>query len=356
VGGSSANFVGAGVYGATIAGGGAVDYQGRWFYNDEGGFTNSILADFGTISGGNGNNIQTNSEWSTIGGGVANSIQHDAQDSTISGGFLHTIEANAYGSVIAGGDNNTVQMNAGFGTISGGLINTIQTNAEQSTIGGGYLNTISTNARVSTIGGGYHNSITGSYGVVPGGDRNVAGTNGFAAGRRANAIHQGAFVWADSRDVNFSSIRTNEFSARATGGVRFVSGIDTSGNVISGVQLPSGGGSWASLSDRNAKENVEKVQGREILKRLAAIPIATWNYKSQDTAVRHIGPMAQDFAAAFNVGEDEKHIATVDADGVALAAIQGLNQVVKEKETEIEDLKKRLTMLEQLVKTLVDRK
>ena len=52
----------------------------------------------------------------------------------------------------------------------------------------------------------------------------------------------------------------------------------------------------------------------------------TWNLKSQDPAIRHIGPMAQDFYAAFNVGEDDKHINSVDADGVALAAIQGLNR------------------------------
>ncbi|HEX7653611.1 MAG TPA: hypothetical protein VF607_08895, partial [Verrucomicrobiae bacterium] len=50
-----------------------------------------------------------------------------------------------------------------------------------------------------------------------------------------------------------------------------------------------------------------------------------WSYK-KDTGVRHLGPMAQDFHAAFAVGSDERHIASLDEDGVALAAIQGLNQ------------------------------
>jgi hypothetical protein len=61
--------------------------------------------------------------------------------------------------------------------------------------------------------------------------------------------------------------------------------------------------------------------------------------------------MAQDFYAAFNVGTDDKHIATVDEDGVALAAIQGLNEKLKDKDARIEALEKRLADLEQLVKT-----
>ncbi len=56
------------------------------------------------------------------------------------------------------------------------------------------------------------------------------------------------------------------------------------------------------------------------------LPIATWNYKSQSAEVRHIGPAAQDFFAAFNVGDDNRHITDIDEGGVALAAIQGLNQ------------------------------
>src|SRR5262249_4439624 len=87
---------------------------------------------------------------------------------------------------------------------------------------------------------------------------------------------------------------------------------------------------WSSLSDRNAKENFRAVDAKRVLEGLAAMPISSWNYKTQDKTIRHIGPMAQDFAAAFEIGEDEKHIATVDAAGVAFAAIQGLNQKLEE--------------------------
>lgn len=109
-------------------------------------------------------------------------------------------------------------------------------------------------------------------------------------------------------------------------------------------------------SDRNAKERFTAVNGREILDRLAKIPIEEWNYKL-DSATRHIGPMAQDFHAAFEVGTDDKHIATVDADGVALAAIQGLNQLLGEKETalsalraDLQKMQAQITALQQAVK------
>ena len=104
-------------------------------------------------------------------------------------------------------------------------------------------------------------------------------------------------------------------------------------------------------SDRNLKEKFAPIDNRDILERVIGLPISSWTYKS-DATTRHIGPMAQDFYAAFNVGPDDKHIATVDADGVVLAAIQGLNQIVQEKDTELQTLKQRLAALEELVQSI----
>jgi hypothetical protein len=73
-----------------------------------------------------------------------------------------------------------------------------------------------------------------------------------------------------------------------------------------------------------------------ILQRLAELPVQTWNYNWDDSSVRHIGPMAQDFAAAFAVGEDDKHIHQVDAQGVAFAAIQGLYRMMNDSEDQTE--------------------
>jgi hypothetical protein len=101
-------------------------------------------------------------------------------------------------------------------------------------------------------------------------------------------------------------------------------------------------------SDRNLKENFAPVAARDVLEKVAAMPISRWNFKG-DEGTTHVGPMAQDFHAAFGLGTDDKHIATVDADGVALAAIQGLNQKLEEKlrerDREIEQLKQMMKSL-----------
>ena len=123
------------------------------------------------------------------------------------------------------------------------------------------------------------------------------------------------------------------------------------------VQLAAGGNSWSSMSDRNVKENLQAVDPRQVLEKVSRLSVTEWNLTTQPASVRHLGPMAQDFKAAFGLGEDDRHISGSDADGVALAAIQGLNQkleeTVKLKETEIRQLKERLAALEQAVSTLV---
>ncbi len=101
-----------------------------------------------------------------------------------------------------------------------------------------------------------------------------------------------------------------------------------------------------STSDRNAKANFGDVDERQVLDRLAEIPIESWNFKDDKAATRHIGPTAQDFSAAFGVGADDKTISTTDADGVALASIQALYADGKEKDARIDALEERLAALE----------
>src|SRR5204862_232069 len=74
-----------------------------------------------------------------------------------------------------------------------------------------------------------------------------------------------------------------------------------------------------SFSDRNLKTGFAEVDAEAVLAGVRDLPISTWSYREDDPQVRHIGPMAQDFAAAFGVGDDDRRIHTVDANGVALA-------------------------------------
>ena len=129
---------------------------------------------------------------------------------------------------------------------------------------------------------------------------------------------------------------------RASGGFVFY----TSSNNTSGVQLAPGAGGWTSLSDRNAKEAIRPVDTRKVLAGVVAMPISTWRYNTQDEKYRHMGPMAQDFRAAFGLGETDKGIDDIDAQGVALAAIQGLHAQLQDKEAEIAALRARIASLE----------
>ena len=92
-------------------------------------------------------------------------------------------------------------------------------------------------------------------------------------------------------------------------------------------------------SDRALKEHFAAVDPHAILAGVLALPIETWSYKTDAPSIRHIGPMAQDFAAAFGVGEDDRHINLLDANGVALAAIQGLYRIVQTQEAQIRALR-----------------
>lgn len=80
------------------------------------------------------------------------------------------------------------------------------------------------------------------------------------------------------------------------------------------------------MSDRNAKTDIANIDDGSILDRVASLPITEWSYLTEPGHVRHVGPMAQDFYAAFGVGADNRHITSIDEDGVALAAIKALNE------------------------------
>ncbi len=89
---------------------------------------------------------------------------------------------------------------------------------------------------------------------------------------------------------------------------------------------------------------------------LESLPITTWSYQNDAPGVRHMGPMAQDFHQAFGLGADGTHVASLDANGVALTAAQELLARVKDQEAQVDRLeaenqalKDRLDRLEALV-------
>jgi hypothetical protein len=353
VGGYSGNVMAAGVTGGTISGGGRRSAP------------NQVTADNGTVGGGEGNIA---GEGSTVAGGSWNTAQYfhatvggganniaSAEEATVGGGLKNVANerfatvgggavniASDLNSTVAGGSGNTAS--ARFTTVGGGTHNAADTVAAvvsggdhnqaqgaYSSILGGVNNTA--DGYLATIGGGAGNHASGAYAAIAGGFANVAaGDYSFAAGNEANVSegHPGAFLFADSSPFPFTSMVPNEFAVRATGGVRFVTGADSSGARLAGVRLSPGSGAWESLSDANAKAGLAAVDGSRILEELMSMPIETWYYRAQDPSIRHVGPTAQDFRAAFQLGQDDQYISTVDEEGVALAAIQELYRIVQQ--------------------------
>ena len=222
-----------------------------------------------------------------------------------------------------------------------------------STVDGGLSNTASGVA--AAVAGGFGNTASGYVATVGGGFGNIAaGTGSFVAG--SNALneapdHVGVFLFADSSGYAFHSLAANEFAARASGGVRFVLGIDGTG-APTWTCAASNGNGWACSSDRNLKENFRRVDGESILQRLVEMPLYFWNARGTDPNIRHLGPTAQDFMAAFSLGNDDKMIGMQDADGIALAAIQGLHQLLREKDREIARLNERSDVMERKLQAL----
>ena len=91
------------------------------------------------------------------------------------------------------------------------------------------------------------------------------------------------------------------------------------------------GGVWTNASSRTFKDGFSGVDARGVLDKVVSMPVQTWFYKGDHDEGRHMGPVAEDFAQAFGLGNDEKHIGTVDENGVAFAAIQGLNEKVEDE-------------------------
>ncbi len=324
---------------------------------------NDAFGFFGsTVAGGSGNVLLQSAD-AVIAGGRNNVVSNFANVAFIGGGFRNFIDPLAANAVIVGGENNRMRQGAESGAIGGGRGNVIDPGAVYSTIPGGIFNRVGTNAYAS-----------------------------MAAGYNAEALHSGSFVWSDFAGPGvMRTTADHQFLIRAAGGVGIgmapsnapgaslsirgrgaqsewivlagtnavnrwhINGksngvniaetgvadarifIRPGGNVGIGTDNPAErlqvvgtvqASGFITSSDRDQKENIRPVDAATILDKVAALPIATWTFKQEPNGT-HVGPMAQDFHAAFGFGNTDTGIMTVDADGVALAAIQAL---AKEKE------------------------
>jgi hypothetical protein len=161
-----------------------------------------------------------------------------------------------------------------------------------------------------------------------------------------------------------SRLNLTDSSSAATWGINNFSGnlnLIKSGTGFNAAVLQGNGnltiaGTLTQGSDRDTKRDVVPVQPEQILAKVASLPITTWNRKTDQPSVRHMGPMAQDFAAVFGLGDDDRHIAVLDIAGVSLASIQALSHkitaVTAQKDEEIAQLRRENAQLAQRLAAL----
>lgn len=221
----------------------------------------------------------------------------------------------------------------------------------------GHLNVTTGN---NAFTAGRENSATGQMAVALGFKNTATGNFSVAMGRLANAANSGCFIWADGTNQPLSSTTLNQFVVRSAGGfwlgktgtVANINGAVDTINTDTGAHLTNTG-IWTNNSDVNQKTGFREIDPVEILERLVAMPITTWKYKIEPDGITHIGPMAQDFARSFGLGMTENSIGTVDADGVAMAAIQGLYKLIEQRDGVIASQEARIADLERQMGALL---
>ena len=205
---------------------------------------------------------------------------------------------------------------------------------------------------------GIESSATAEAAIAMGIRSRASGSHSIAMGTFASANnHPGAIVLADSYLPDpfgsfqfFNATADNQFTVRASGGTVIYS----AGNLSAGVSLAPGAGAWASVSDVNRKDHFRDVNADTVLARIARMPVREWSYKSQDSTIRHFGPTAQDFYAAFRLDKSDTTITTTDMDGVALLAIQALERRTAELRERTAELRERTAQVSTLEARLAE--
>ncbi|GMV28969.1 MAG: hypothetical protein AMXMBFR59_10940 [Rhodanobacteraceae bacterium] len=178
----------------------------------------------------------------------------------------------------------------------------------------------------------------------------VQETNGTASGRDLMRLENNGptrFRLKNTATNNEWSLNAHDSDFRMTpaGSATVAMTIFPTGNVTIA-------GTLTQNSDRNSKENFRSLDHKALLQKIAALDITEWNFKYEKDEVRHIGPMAQDFHKVFGLGERDDRIAPLDTSGVALAAVQGLQKELAERDRRIAELESRLERLDALTQQI----
>jgi hypothetical protein len=304
-----------------------------------GGNGNTASANYTTVSGGINNSAGANS--STIAGGMSNSTSGDY--AAVSGGYDNSASGNS--SAIVGGQHNSA--NAYFCFIGGGVSNTV--NNDNGVIGGGQNNEASGN--YSFIGGGQMNKTEAYFATIPGGLGDTIGPSGdysMVFGRKVYINNSYRVALYSGADPGRVGINRDDHDTLSIDYPLHVGTLPTNGN---GAYLTNGG-VWTNGSSRAFKENGRPFDKTDLLSKISNLNVESWNFIDSDE--RHIGPYAEEFVDAFNVGairesdglREDHYLAAGDVAGVALAGVKELIEIVNVLREENKELKSRIEELE----------
>lgn len=243
------------------------------------------------------------------------------------------------------GNQNTVEANAqcGMAMGSGNVVHGSGAKVGTCGLAFGLNNDVYDHAGVAI---GKNSTSDGDVAVAIGYQSTADADYSMAFGYRASTNgHIGARVFGDASTTDsIEATANNEFAVRAAGGYRF----RTNATLTTGCNLPAGSGVFSCSSSRFVKHDIADVDGEDVLARLAAVPVQRWKYNDEPGAVWHMGPMAQDFRAAFGLGTDDTTIGHIDITGVTLAAAKALDARTAElgaKTREIDTLRAEVATL-----------
>ncbi|MBS1793557.1 MAG: hypothetical protein JSS81_06865 [Acidobacteria bacterium] len=278
-------------------------------------------------------------------------------DFTFAGG--NQVRASGYGAFAYGDQVNvTSTVGAGFGsavTVSG----TAGFSAGASNVCSGFACTALGYTNFANGQGavalGYRTYAAGDYSVSLGFRATNCITGIDATGCTGGALNsrKGTFVWGDGAPgggtfgTDFVNAQADyEFRIRASGGVRLRTSVAANADAgvagNTGCDLAAGSGTWSCSSSRTIKENFRAVSGEDVLGRIRALPVTTWNYILEGKQARHIGPVAEDFYETFKFGASDKSIPVQDLAGVSLAGVKALEERTANLQKENDELKERL--------------
>jgi trimeric autotransporter adhesin len=189
----------------------------------------------------------------------------------------------------------------------------------------------------ASFASGYYTAASALASIAMGNGTRATAQSSTAMGNRAVSGHHGSFVYGDLSGIDTDSVRSsaiNQATWRTIGGFR----IFTNTGLTTWCLIAAGGTAWSCTSSRLEKENFREVDGEDVLRRLRAVPVTSWNGIAEGPEVRHIGPMAQDWHAAFALNDDPLTIHQGDLAGVSLAAVQALDGRTERQEERIRQL------------------